>query len=55
MRIEFEPDFSGSDFEVEAKGSGRVAPAHVVGVFTRFALSRPGRRAIGALVWARAR
>jgi hypothetical protein len=55
VRVEFEPDFFGSDFAVEAKGSGRVAPAHVIGALARFALSRPGRRAVGLLVWARAR
>jgi hypothetical protein len=55
MRVEFEPDFSGTEFEAEVRGACRVTPAQVVGPLLSFALSRPGRRAIGVLVWARAR
>lgn len=55
VRVGFEPDFFGTEFEAEVKGVCRVTPARVVGSLVSFALSRPGRRAIGVLVWARAR
>lgn len=51
VQIEFEPDFSGVGFDAQAEGSVQVSPARIVGALARFALSRPGRRAIGVMVW----
>jgi hypothetical protein len=53
LRAEFTPDFSQAVFEAEAEVSGRCVPARIAGALGRFALSRPGRRALGAMVWNR--
>jgi hypothetical protein len=53
--IEFEPDFETSRFDARAEGSGRFVPARAVVAIGRFALSRPGRGAIGVMLWKRAR
>lgn len=55
LRVEFEPDFVEPVFDAEAEGAGRFVPARLVGALARFAMSRPGRRAIKVLVWDRGR
>jgi DUF2953 family protein len=54
-RFRFEPDFDGMRFEAYAEGSGRIIPARAALAVARFAVSRPGRRAIGAMLWSRGR
>lgn len=54
-RFRFEPDFDAMRFEAHAEGSGRIIPAGVIRAIARFAVSRPGRRAIGAMLWSRGR
>lgn len=54
-RFRFEPDFDAMRFEASAEGSGRIIPAGVIRAFARFAVSRPGRRALGAMLWSRGR
>jgi len=53
--IEFQPDFEASRFDARAEGSGRFVPARAVAAIGRFALSRPGRCAIGVMLWKPAR
>jgi hypothetical protein len=55
LRPEFTPDFSGAAFAADAEVFGRCVPARVAGALGRFALSRPGRRALGAMLWNRER
>ena len=55
LRIEFQPDFSGASLDAEAEGSGRFVPVRAVAAFGRFAVSRPGRRALGVMLWNRGR
>ena len=55
LRLEFEPDFAAASFEAEAEGSGRFVPARAVAALGRFAVSRPGRRFIGVMLWHRGR
>jgi len=55
LRVEFVPEFGDPVFRAEAEGGGRFVPARLVGAIGRFALSRPGRRAIRVLVWRRGR
>jgi hypothetical protein len=54
IQIVFEPDFYEACFEAEAEVVCRITPARMVGRLLRFAVSRPARRAIGVMVWARA-
>jgi DUF2953 family protein len=49
--VEFEPDFLEPVFDAQAEGSGRFVPARLVRALGRFALSRPGLRAIKVIAW----
>jgi len=51
--LHFEPVFDAAVLDAEAGASGRLVPARVIGAFGRFAISRPGLRAIGVLAWRR--
>lgn len=55
LRVEFQPDFAGASFDAQAEGSGRFVPVLAVAALGRFAVSRPGRRALGVMLWNRGR
>jgi len=55
LRVEFEPDFGELMFAAEGEAAGRLVPARIVSALGRFAVSRPGRRALKVMVWDRRR
>lgn len=55
VRVAFEPDFAAASFAARAVGSGRFVPARAIAALGGFAVSRPGRQWIGAMLWRRAR
>lgn len=55
LEIEFQPEFAETSFDASADGSGRFVPARAVAALGRFAVSRPGRRFLGVVLWRRER
>jgi hypothetical protein len=51
LRLQLVPEFRDAVFDAQAEGSGRCDPARLVGALGRFALSRPGLRAIKVMAW----